>query len=110
MKNIIFFFAITLAATAVQAQTTDLMTAKFKVGGNCDMCKNRIEKAAGKVEGVSVADWDADTKMLTVQFDADKVKPRAIHKAVAAAGHDTELEQAPDKVYNKLPKCCKYRE
>ena len=83
------------------------MTAKFKVYGNCGMCEKRIEKAA-KIDGVAFADWDVDTKILTVTFDANKVKPAQIHKAVAAAGHDTEKVKAPDEVYAELPECCRY--
>ena len=111
MKNILFFFAILLAAhTTSQAQTADAMTSKFRVSGNCGMCKERIEKAAGKVKGVSFADWNEDTKLLTIQFDPAKTQPSKVHKAVAAVGHDTELAKAKDKVYNRLPNCCKYRE
>jgi copper chaperone CopZ len=83
------------------------MTAKFKVYGNCGMCEKRIEKAA-KIEGVTVADWDVDTKMLSVTFDAAKVKPGQIHKAVAAVGHDTDKVKADDAVYNDLHGCCQY--
>jgi len=37
-------------------------TEKFKVAGNCGMCKARIEKAAKSVDGVSGADWDKELK------------------------------------------------
>lgn len=83
------------------------MTTKFKVYGNCGMCEKRIENAA-KIEGVTLADWDVDTKMLTVILDVNKVKPRDIHKAVAAVGHDTDKEKAPDEVYAALHGCCQY--
>jgi hypothetical protein len=46
--------------------------------------------------------------MLTVHFDAKKVKPTKIHQAVAAVGHDTDKVRAEDKVYNKLHECCLY--
>ncbi|MBX2892191.1 MAG: heavy-metal-associated domain-containing protein [Saprospiraceae bacterium] len=83
------------------------MTTKFKVYGNCGMCKKRIEKAA-KVEGVSLADWDEATQMLTVIFELSKVTPRQLHKAVAAVGHDTDKERASDEVYENLHGCCQY--
>src|SRR3972149_456252 len=53
-------------------------TITFKVFGNCDMCKSRIEKSL------------------------------KINECISAVGHDTEKQKAPDKVYNKLHKCCKY--
>lgn len=80
----------------------------FNVSGNCDMCKDRIETAAKSVEGVLNADWDKETKMIHLSFNTSKTSLIAIHKAIAKAGHDTDLEKAPDDVYNKLPGCCLY--
>ena len=79
----------------------------IKVSGNCGMCKERIE-AAAKVEGVSKADWNKDTKMLTLAYNPSKVKSEDIQKKIAAVGHDTEKYKADDKVYAKLPGCCQY--
>lgn len=107
---IIFFLLGALGLSAQEIPKTGAgaeMTAKFKVYGNCGMCEKRIEKAA-KIDGVSFADWDVDTKMLTVIFDPGKVKPNQIHKAVAAVGHDTDKVKAPDEVYAELPECCQY--
>ncbi len=83
-------------------------TEKFKVYGNCGMCESRIEKAAKSVEGVSSADWNKETKMIEVTFDSSKTDLDSIHKAIAKAGHDTELYRAGDEVYDGLPGCCKY--
>lgn len=91
---------------------TEVSTSKtevFKVSGNCESCKSRIEKAA-KVEGVIKVVWSMKTKMLTVVYDSVKVKPDEIQKIIAAVGHDTPKYKATDKVYNTLPSCCKYRQ
>lgn len=80
----------------------------FKVSGNCEMCKNRIETAAQSVEGVNLADWNVDTKMIHISFNKDKTTLANIHKTIASAGHDTNKEAAPDNVYDDLPGCCKY--
>ena len=88
------------------AQATE--TATFHVGGKCGMCKNRIEKAAGAVEGVQSASWNKETKELEVKYDASKVKEKAIHEKIASVGHDTEEVKATDEAYNSLPGCCKY--
>ena len=90
-----------------ETDTVAEMTAKFKVYGNCGMCEKRIEKAA-KIDGVRLADWDEDSKMITVTFNPEKVKPGRIHKAIAAVGHDTDKVKAPDDVYAELPECCLY--
>jgi mercuric ion binding protein len=114
MKTVKLFFVIVLliaAGTLVSAQSgvkaSGPRTETFKVWGNCDMCKDRIEKAV-KEEGATNASWDAKTKMLTVTFDQSKTSVEALDKKLASVGHDTEKYKADDKVYNKLPGCCKY--
>src|SRR5690606_17855609 len=78
----------------------------FKVSGNCSMCKSRIEKAAKSVKGVLSANWDVDAKVIHLDFDSEMTSKGEISKAIAQVGHDTELDKAPDEVYNDLPGCC----
>ena len=104
-RMLIVLFILGISPTALFAENT---TEKFKVAGNCGMCETRIEKAAKSLEGVSAADWDKETKMIKVTFDADKTDLHAIHKAIAKVGHDTEKCSAANEVYDKLPGCCKY--
>jgi len=81
---------------------------KFKVYGNCESCKVRIEKAALSVDGVTKANWDVKTKVLELTFNPAKTNPDKVQLAIANVGHDTEKHRATDKVYNSLPECCKY--
>ena len=105
--------ALTFSATSV-AQMTDHSkmdmnkTETFKVSGNCESCKARIEKAA-KVEGVTKAVWNTKTKILTLVYNPSKVKSDDIQKKIAAVGHDTPKYKATATAYNSLPGCCKYR-
>jgi len=80
--------------------------AMVKVYGNCVMCKDRIEEAANNLEGVVSAVWDMDTKMLHLEYDPSEVKVIEVEEAIAAVGHDTENQRAPDEVYDELPGCC----
>lgn len=82
-------------------------SAGFKVWGNCDMCKETIEGAL-KTDGVTSADWNKDTKMMTVSFDSTKINLDQIEKKIAATGYDTELYTGDDKAYQGLPECCQY--
>jgi len=82
--------------------------AMFEVGGNCEMCKDRIEKAALSIDGVSNAKWSTEDHILHLSYDSEKVELEKVHKTIAAAGHDTENEKASDSVYNELPGCCLY--
>jgi Cu(I)/Ag(I) efflux system membrane fusion protein len=78
------------------------------VYGNCSMCKERIEKAAFTLEGVLNASWDSETQKLHLDYDASILDPLDVEKAIAAVGHDTEHQRAPDEVYEKLHTCCLY--
>ncbi|GHT60339.1 hypothetical protein AGMMS50239_09140 [Bacteroidia bacterium] len=93
---------------AVETEST-LTHAHLAVNGSCSMCKERIESTAQAIKGVSTAKWDADEQQLHLNFEAAKTSLKAVSKVIAQAGHDTELDKAPEDVYNALPECCKYR-
>lgn len=82
-------------------------TETFKVWGNCDLCKGRIENVV-KTDGAISADWSTKTKLLTVTFDPAKTNIDAFSKKLAAAGYDTEKYRADNKAYNALDACCQY--
>lgn len=114
MKTIRFFLSLILLtgislglAEQSKSNTQVLKTETFKVWGNCESCKTRIEKAATEA-GAVTASWDQKTKMLTVSFDPEKTSVDALQKKLASVGHDTEKYKAPDDVYAKLPGCCHY--
>ncbi|TVQ42691.1 MAG: copper chaperone [Saprospirales bacterium] len=92
----------------IELAEEEIMEATFKVLGNCGMCKDRIEKAAMAVKGVSKANWSEEDQELYIEFDSSTANIDDIHKAVARVGHDTELVKAPNRVYNRLHHCCKY--
>ncbi len=96
-----------LIAIAQEAPATE-KTVTIWVNGACGMCEDRIQKAAMRVPGVLSAEWDIDTKYLTVKTDPAKFDELRLHRAIAAVGHDTEKEKAPDAVYAQLHACCHY--
>lgn len=80
------------------------------VQGLCEMCQDRIQKAAMSVTGVSSAHWDAKSKALHLNYDKKKTSIDAVSKAIAKAGHDVGGKyKADDAVYSALPGCCHYR-
>jgi membrane fusion protein, copper/silver efflux system len=93
----------------IQTSSTNAKHSSFNVSGNCDMCKERIEKAALSVDGVTDATWNTDTKNIHVEFDSTITDEITIQKAIAKVGHDTELFKADDVTYKSLPECCHYR-
>ncbi len=90
-------------------ETGDLTEAHFEVSGNCEICEDRIEQAAKSVRGVSLADWDQQTGLLKVSYNANLTSTDEIQKIIAAVGHDTPKYKAKDEVYDQLPDCCKYK-
>jgi periplasmic mercuric ion binding protein len=108
MKPLISLIVILLFPFFVLAQDAEIKTDSFKVEGNCNMCKKRIEAAAyGK--GIKRAEWNRETKMLTVIYRSTKTSPEVFLKRVARAGHNSDSEKASENDYNKLPGCCQYK-
>jgi len=112
IKLFLLIVMITTISGTVIAQTTsgnsgNQKTETFKVWGNCNMCKTRIEKAV-KSDGANAADWNVKSKLLTVTFDPSKTSIDSFSKKLASVGHDTEKYKADDKAYNALDECCQY--
>lgn len=100
---VLVFFG--LVAKADDKTTNDTLI--FKVSGNCEMCKERIEYALD-VKGVSSADWNVETKMITVVYNPKKITEDKIHELISKAGYETEKKEADAGAYDKLPGCCQY--
>ena len=113
LKFLLVFAAMFLLLSQLHAQNTQSSepdtTVSFKVYGACEMCKDRIEEAL-KLKGIKSANWNVDTKILTVTYEPSRIWLDRIHNRIASVGHDTELKKANNAVYNKLPDCCLYRD
>lgn len=85
-----------------------LTLSKFKVWGNCNTCKETIEKSL-QVKGATNADWNTDTKIMTVLYDTTLISLDQIEKNIAAAGYDNVKYRGNDNAYSQLPDCCQYQ-
>lgn len=108
-KSIKTLIAITvlLSFMACNAQIKNATIESVKIYGNCGMCESTIE-SAGNIKKVAEVDWNKDTKMATLTYDANKTSQHEILKRIALAGYDSDQFLAPDNVYSKLPECCQY--
>ena len=110
MKNklilMICCFAIGISA---MAQTKQKKTETFKVYGNCEMCKETIEGALKKKDGIISKRWDAKAQTLTVCYDSSKITIQQIGQKVANVGYDNEYATSKDETYQNLHKCCQYK-
>lgn len=77
------------------------------VQGNCDICKDRIEKAALSVNGVCFANWNISDGKLSLTFDPHKTDMDEISLAITHIGHDTNLHKASHDVQGQMQDCCK---
>lgn len=104
MKKLTYLLFIITSISFAQNSKKEI---EFKVYGNCDMCKSRIEKSL-EIKGVKFSNWNPETQMIKVVYDTNKVSETQIHKEISEVGHDTEKIKASDEKYNDLHGCCKY--
>lgn len=108
MKTLKLFSIVLLCcsiATVSSAQKTKTET--FNVSGNCGMCETKIEKAA-KDAGATFADWNKDTKVITVKYKSTSSNLAKIQQSIAQAGYDNAGVKSTTEAYDKLHACCKY--
>lgn len=92
-----------------QAQNTSTKkTSKFKVYGNCGMCKTKIEGAVNGTTGIYKATWDTKSKQMTVTYNPKKTTVSKIKQKIADVGYDSETHRAKKSTYDNLHGCCKY--
>ncbi|HIP49683.1 MAG TPA: copper chaperone [Lutibacter sp.] len=112
MKKIIL--VLVLLSYAIQGIAQDNTTKKktekatFWVNGNCEMCQNRIQKAALKTKGVKMAKWNIESDMLSVVYKTKNCNIADIKENIAKVGHDSQGHKATNEVYNNLHGCCQY--
>ena len=108
MKRIILIF--TLVLTTITFAQNKNAKASIEVDGICEMCKERIEKAAIRTKGVKSAVWNVDTHELKLIYDERKTDVKVISKNLASVGHDTKAIKATEEQYQSVHPCCKYRD
>lgn len=107
MKTFKIFSVIAICLTLATSSFAQTKTDTISVAGNCGMCKSTIEKAAKKA-GASSADWNTESKILTVKYNSSSTNAAKIQQSVAASGYDTRDFRGSDEAYEKLHACCKY--
>lgn len=88
-------------------QSNEVKTAEIKTSAVCETCKERIEEKVLKLDGVSEANLDVGTKILTIKYDEGKISLEEIRIAISKIGYDADNVKRNPKAYKKLPKCCR---
>lgn len=111
MKNIITIILIavaTLFTSNVKSQNSKKTTeVKIKTSAQCNMCKQRLEKAMAYEKGVKSSTLDIETATFTVVYKPSKTNLDKIKTAISKTGYDADELSADEKAYNSLPDCCK---
>lgn len=92
-------------STIITAQEEALL---IGVRGNCEMCKERIEKIANKIPGVLKANYSIDLQTLAIAVNPSRFDETKLHQELSDHGHDTDRMKASDEAYKNLPLCCQY--
>jgi copper chaperone CopZ len=106
-----YFFAVMCLSVLMACSSgmpESAKTTELKVWGNCGMCKKTIEKSLEGSDGVLNAEWNKDTKMMTLSYDTLKTSVAKVEELIAASGYDTQSLSANDEAYAGLHECCKY--
>lgn len=109
MKTILYTVLFLFAGLNIQAQDK-INESTLKVPGVCEMCKERIEEAALRTKGVKTAEWNQNTKLLSVIYRNDKTNDQEILKEIAKIGHGYNLKGDDSIAYSNLPHCCLYKD
>lgn len=105
-NKLVFSSALTLMLYSC-SQNNSYKQTEFYVRGNCGMCEERIETSIKKVDGIIAADWNVETKNISVTYDTLKIDEAKIQQAIANTGHETKTFASPQAVHDALPECCK---
>lgn len=79
---------------------------QIQTSAQCGMCKTTIDEGLAKVEGIYFASLDMKNKVVMVNYDAKKITPEEIRKAISALGYDADDLMGDPEAYKKLPGCC----
>lgn len=105
MKTLTTMLAIALGGLFTSAMANS-DTLKIKTSAQCESCKERIENKLNFTKGIKNATLDLKTKVVTIIYDTEKIKPEEIKAAISKVGYDADEVPANEKAYGKLPKCC----
>jgi outer membrane receptor for ferrienterochelin and colicins len=106
LKKLLALFAMLIVCISIQAQKNK-KTLSLKVRGNCEECKDRIEKTL-QIPFIYKATWDIESELLKVSFDSIKISKQVIQQKLAKIGHESEGYIVDKTVYDNLPNCCQY--
>ena len=108
MKKIISLF--TLILLSITGSKAQIIESKITTSGQCEHCKETIEKNIRFEKGVKKVAFDEKTHVVTVKYDETKTNLKNIQIAISKLGYNADSIPADSKAYEKLNACCKKKE
>ena len=103
-------FVVALTSTTAMAGN-ETITIKTQIFCShclqCGSCGKNINDHISENAGIKKVSVDPKANTITVTYDADKISPEKIRKAINAAGYDADDQKAPATAVNSLDGCCK---
>lgn len=96
-----------LSLSGLKAQVVEV---EIKTSGQCEHCKETIEKNIRFEKGVKKVVFNPENHMASVKYDASKNSIENIRIAITKLGYDADSLHADPKAYEKLNACCKKKE
>ena len=100
--SIILFFGL----AACSSKNTEKAVIKIPTS-ICGECARTIRTAVMKVNGVTEAEINTDTKMAVIEYIPTVVKVADLERSIVLAGYDANDKKRDPEAYDKLPECCK---
>lgn len=99
-----FFLAV--VSTLLLTAAVGLKTVKIQTTAVCGMCKDRIERVLGEVDGVESARLDLTTKKVKIKYDDALQSEASLRSIISRIGYGADDVAADAEAHAALPGCC----
>ncbi len=82
-------------------------TVSFTSSVQCDMCKDKIEKALALTKGVKSSEVNVEANQISITYNSNQVSTDDLKKVISETGYDADDVKANKASHDKLPKCCR---
>jgi mercuric ion binding protein len=106
MRTTLLILFATLSMNVAFAQKS-IETVEIQTSAVCDMCKETIEKQLAFTKGVTAAELDVKTSIVTVRFKSNRTTIEDIRLSINEVGYDADDSKATGEAYQDLHHCCK---
>jgi periplasmic mercuric ion binding protein len=102
----IMMLAILMACGTSKNDGNTKQTVEIQTNAECGTCKKIIEKELNYVKGITFADLDVPSKVLTVKFNSSKITLEDIRIRITKIGYNADDLKADPSAQSELPACC----